>query len=323
MANFPIILYPQPVKEFLQAVADSSQKTPQTRPPALHYQSVIDDAEVRNFTSIGLLQVAIAINFILLTLSIFLFPQITILIAIILCISCVYTLLTALEKRKHFYIATSSNLQEQQLEEYEKHIVKYNKAIEEYAITKYHRSLIIVTARQKLAEILSKQTIHPFGYSEAQQGASEAKFKIYLDKYFPNKIHQGFQLIIPNYNHPYSADFTYVEKSLNLHIDIEIDEVYYYKTKKPTHCCDDNNEKIRNAFFLSINWVVIRFAEEQVVCYPKRCCKAIATLVSIITGERELFDKFKDVPDLPLIKHWSTKDARRLAKINYRDKLLK
>ena len=41
----------------------------------------------------------------------------------------------------------------------------------------------------------------------------------------------------------------------------------------------------RNQFFLEKNWVVIRFSELQVVKYPDSCCKAIARIISQITGD--------------------------------------
>ena len=100
----------------------------------------------------------------------------------------------------------------------------------------------IIAYRKQFQTKLNKQSLLPTSYSSAQQGASEGQFRRYLDKYFPSQIHQGFEVIIPNSNFFYSTDFTYIDKSLNLYVDIEIDEPFYYKTKEPTHCGDQEKD---------------------------------------------------------------------------------
>ena len=66
------------------------------------------------------------------------------------------------------------------------------------------------------------------------------KVAVYREKlderqYFPGKIHTKLTLKIPNFDHPYTPDFAYIDERLNLYIDIEIDEPYVYRTGKPTH----------------------------------------------------------------------------------------
>lgn len=323
MANFPIILYPKPVKEFLESVKTETTKI-SGLPVAPTMKSATKKAAHSPANSNAWLCLAIFLNLLLLTGSIFWISQTTPWILALLILICILTLIILGKKIRQgrFYQNSTPVFQIEQLIEYEKQVLAYQKVLVNRIKAKQERLFTINGHRKELAFSLSQQLLEPAGYSTAQQGASEQKFKEYLDRYFPGKIHQGFKIPIPGYEIPYSADFTYVNKTLNLYIDIEIDEPYYYKDKTPTHCCDDDKDKIRNAFFLQGNWIVIRFAEEQVVCYPNRCCKLLARIIAILSGDEELFNNFKNVPELTPIKHWTTKSARRMAKAGYRDKYL-
>ncbi|MBC7572140.1 MAG: hypothetical protein H7319_20785 [Spirosoma sp.] len=65
-----------------------------------------------------------------------------------------------------------------------------------------------------------------------------------------------------------------------LYIDVEIDEPYIGSSGLPIHYTNfGNDDKKRDDFFLKNNWIVIRFSEEQVVKYPKECCKYILSII--------------------------------------------
>lgn len=167
------------------------------------------------------------------------------------------------------------------------------------------------------------QTVAPAPLSRsktAQKGVSETQFLTYLNHYFPGQIYTELGFKIPRYKYPYTPDFCYVQE--NLHIDIEIDEPYVYKIKRPYHCYPDERETQRHAFFLARNWIIIRFAEEQVCRYPQSCCKAIAQLVSQIT--RTPLDKtWTAVSDLKPVPRWDEAIARSMVKSHYRNTYLR
>lgn len=324
MANFPIILYPKPVQEFLESVKTETPKIPRL-PVAPSMKRATKTNTLYSANNKAWLCLTLALVLLFLTASILWIPQANLWISGLLIFSCTFILMILGKQISggRFYENYLPSFKTEEFIEYEKQIIAYQKALANRIETKQQRLCTINAYRNKLAFLLSQHLLEPAGYSTAQQGASEQTFKAYLDRYFPGKIRQGFKIPIPGYEIPYSADFTYVNKAFNIYIDIEIDEPYYYKDKSPTHCCDDDKDKIRNMFFLKGNWIVIRFAEEQVVCYPNRCCKLMAKIIATLTGDEELFNKFKNVPELTPLKHWTTKEARRMAKAGYRDKYLK
>ncbi|MBD2181009.1 PDDEXK family nuclease [Aerosakkonema funiforme] len=172
----------------------------------------------------------------------------------------------------------------------------------------------------KLNKILDGVVMPSVGMSSARTGVSEKAFKQVLQQIFPN-IQQGLSFHNPDLSIPYSADFAFIH-SCGLSIDIEIDEPYVGNTKEPHHCTDNGKDDIRNQFFLKGNWTVIRFSEKQVVLYPKSCCKVIASVIARVTGDRTYFAQLLSIPDLPPDPMWTTREAKRWAKENYRQTYL-
>ncbi|MEG4496646.1 hypothetical protein QUB05_04550 [Microcoleus sp. F10-C6] len=173
--------------------------------------------------------------------------------------------------------------------------------------------------QQLLKQIFSRTVPNDGNNSSAQRGQSEASFERYLKKYFPGKINTGLSLSIPNFDYPYTADFAYIDATINLYIDIEIDEPYGYKSGEPTHYRGAWKDEKRNKFFAARYWVIIRFAEEQVVKCPSSCCKVVASIISEITCEK-IPSCFTDVPDLQPVNQWTKSEAEQMAAENARDK---
>ncbi len=167
-----------------------------------------------------------------------------------------------------------------------------------------------------LNRLLKGKILQPSGISEAKEGVSEKDFYQALIRVFPS-ITQGVKFDNPNYPYPYSADFVFVHPS-GLSIDIEIDEPYVGHTKEPHHCIDQGKDDIRNQFFTSNNWVVVRFSEKQVVKYPYRCCKVIAKAIAKVTGDYTFLSRLQNTPDLPVEPMWNIKQAKKWAKLDYR-----
>ena len=85
------------------------------------------------------------------------------------------------------------------------------------------------------------------------------------------KILQNISLSIKNRNHSYRPDIALVWEKYNLIIDIEIDESYDMVSRKPLHF-KESADYLRNLYFISQGWVVIRFSEEQVFYQNEILC---------------------------------------------------
>ena len=208
----------------------------------------------------------------------------------------------------------------------------YPKKLEDYNYKKCHYEQenkaaqsperIIEFQYRLLRDVLSRTSPHDGDHSVATRGWSEDKFGDHLRRYFPGKIHSGLTLKIPNFDHPYTPDFAYFDSSLNLYIDIEVDEPYAHKTKEPTHYIGARRDDNRNHFFLCKGWFVIRFSEEQVVRYPQSCCKTIASTIAEVLGDNSVLNQFANVPSLQEMSRWSQMEAEVMAAEGYRKKYL-
>ena len=219
----------------------------------------------------------------------------------------------------------------QRLADYQQQLSKY----ESYQLcrlqlnhkeTEQYNSLL--QERSKLFNISLREIIQqPASQSKGgvQQGVSEKQFFIYLCRYFSGfyDFCMGGEFPIPGTSFRYTADFILVHQPTGLAIDIEIDEPYDGRTGKPHHCVDRNKDNQRNQFFLERNWVVIRFSELQVVKYPDGCCKAIARVVSQITGDYRGLVQLQNVKELLPQKQWKVKEAVYMAKAKFRNSYIR
>lgn len=152
-------------------------------------------------------------------------------------------------------------------------------------------------------------------------GATEDYFLTILNQYFPDKIYLDRKIAIPDTDQHYSPDFAYIDTEYNLHIDIEIDEPYSHKNQEPVHYI--GKDQTRNQNIAERNWIIIRFAEEQVVRQPHACAKAIAQLCASITQTQTIPAELETAPDLPPYPMWTLPQAREMALKQYRDTYLK
>ncbi len=169
---------------------------------------------------------------------------------------------------------------------------------------------------QRLSQRLNGKVMLPKKASTAQRGVSEQAFYQFLRQYF--EVNFGDEFPIPGFDHAYSADLQIVHPT-GLSIDIEIDEPYDGRSKKPHHCTDQGKDQKRNAFFLKGNWVVIRFAESQVVKYPYECAVVIDQVMTEILGTPAKLAKGKS---LPPVAQWNIAQAKKMAKAQFRQTYL-
>lgn len=216
--------------------------------------------------------------------------------------------------------------------EHDDYVRRYPRLVQQYQSAKdshsaevavIHRPENVARYQQEQLLLTLRQTEpHDGENSTAPEGFSEDKFYSYLNHHFSGKIRRRLTSKIPNFKYPYSPDFTYIDRSLSLYIDIEIDEPYYHKTGEPTHFEGASKDINRNNHFLAKNWLVIRFAEKQVVCSPKSCCKAIAQLIAEVIGDDLELRQFIGIEDLPTMKQWTESEAAQMAEANYRQTYL-
>ncbi len=114
----------------------------------------------------------------------------------------------------------------------------------------------------------------------------------------------------------YSTDIVILDNSSGLFINIEIDEPYDLKTKKPTHY-DDIDDR-RNEALRVLGFLIIRFTENQVVNYPEYCVYIIGEVIKSILSL--LIIKLTEIDYL--VDHsepaWSYEDGFNLAYKNSR-----
>ena len=143
-----------------------------------------------------------------------------------------------------------------------------------------------------------------------KRGLLEIHFLEFLINKFGSQILVDTILDFPDIY--YQPDFTFICKETGLHIDIEIDEPYNLKDKKAIHYIGSKDNE-RNLEFLSLNWCVIRFSENQVRTEPEKCIELISMVIESIRNKKQIsnFDLKKD-------KKWTLEQALILAKNNSR-----
>lgn len=152
-------------------------------------------------------------------------------------------------------------------------------------------------------------------------GASEARFGLILEEYFAPHIYSQQELLPLNHQNAYSADFLFVEPNTNLHIDIEIDEPFSFATKESIHYV--GKDDYRNKCFVQANWIVLRFAEEQVFSQPLRCLRVLANVINKYALNDSWQLQFLDVEKLTPVWQWTEGKSKKLSKNNYRNRYLR
>lgn len=152
---------------------------------------------------------------------------------------------------------------------------------------------------------------------EAQKGVSEKHFLKFLNRYFADcEITCDYFAL--NESIGYTTDFSLITPDGRLGIDLEIDEPYEGKSKKPHHCQDNNKDRNRDRYFLERGWVVVRLSEYQVVRTPESCCKLIAALLDKL-GYDVYLPHLLCFEDLFLDSSWTSTSAQSMVARKYRE----
>ncbi|MEG4070675.1 hypothetical protein QUA42_25590 [Microcoleus sp. Pol11C2] len=174
---------------------------------------------------------------------------------------------------------------------------------------------------QIIKDIIIK-TVPPEGRIVSTQSPwLESKFYKNLQQLFQDKIYNNLIIQKSHSYQPYCIEISYFDKLTNLRIDITIDKPYHYETGEPKNYEVLVQENQRHQLFLEKGWIVIRFAEEQVVCWPQSCCRVIAEVINQIIGT-PIPDELTTVETLRPIQQWNEFEARQMAQERYRDNYL-
>lgn len=163
--------------------------------------------------------------------------------------------------------------------------------------------------------------LEPTGASTAAIGTSEKFFLSYLETYFPGWIGGGESFAVPGKTYSYSSDFSMTLPN-GVKVQLEIDEPYVLMTGEPHHCGDNTKDVARDRFFLAGHWMIIRFAEIQIVESPEGCCRRIAEELSKLGVKVAKLDELNGY-DLPkIVRSWRESEAKQMAKEGFRQKYL-
>lgn len=243
-----------------------------------------------------------------------------------------FIILSVLERNNrsgHFYPEKSTKSKrvlkseieyKRDLEEYQEKLPSFEeekRLMEKKFLKEYDEYVANVSLeKKKISRKIHLENLGPRGkssrvFSPPKRGLTELDFFKKARGVLPNH----FFLDISVSRSSYCPDMTLICPETNLHIDIEIDEPYTLQDKKPIHF--ETSDSSRNDFFLQCNWVVIRFAEEQIITKPNEC---IETIQSVLNSVRTMENNYYS--QLPLIKTWDYEDATIMADENYRRKYL-
>lgn len=156
---------------------------------------------------------------------------------------------------------------------------------------------------------------------QGKKGISENFFYQTLKKYYGESVRKDFVIQSFSGSKPYQPDIILHLSKWNLWIDIEIDEPYDNTEYKPIHFIDDEGiscDSYRDEYFLEKRWLVIKFAEEQVIKYPDSCCKYISGILSKHFRINDFEYKFSNIDSVPNIACWTENDAINMVKLKHR-----
>lgn len=155
---------------------------------------------------------------------------------------------------------------------------------------------------------------------QGPRGVSENSFFNALQQHFPDSLLRDHRAEFTGASRDYEPDIILHFEVQALRIDIEIDEPYGLTTRKPMHWAGSYDDD-RDLYFSNNGWVVVRFAEIQVVKQPVECVAFIAQLVRSINKSRSASTAAPG-PIVDRIPRWSYEQAVSWAEAGYRESYL-
>ncbi len=147
--------------------------------------------------------------------------------------------------------------------------------------------------------IAIKDSVNPFGKNQpTDDQAIEGViyyFGITLQQYVTGTLYQGVKLFIPSIDYDWSPALVYIDPVLNLHIAIEI-------SVPSDNAAIIMRDDLAERFLVDSGWIIIKFAQEQILQSSTECCKEFAKLLDRLSFDDTVLPKFADTPDLLIVK---------------------
>jgi hypothetical protein len=215
--------------------------------------------------------------------------------------------------------------------EYQDEILKFNKLLSVYhseveEIERKNRNMNQYENKKKfrhdrLKDFFSSACQPHKSKVEYKKGVSENHFYSYLIKHFNGDVLEESYIETDSFKGiPYQPDFTLYDSEFEILIDVEIDEPYIGIDGTPIHFSEGKDE-FRDDFFLENNWIVVRFAEIQVIKYPVQCCQLLNDLISMIKSDDNI-DLIELQNKVEKFNTWTKEEASRMAYVRFRNKYL-
>lgn len=245
-------------------------------------------------------------------------------LTVLLVLSAIFAIYENISNR----LASMQNAQKQ--ESYDSQLQQYLDDISEVEEIKKKNAnpeLLSDYRKQRLKHLLLYTNISLKPVSGIGPKYFDCFYKVLIDN-FPGKVLINYGLEEKN-GDKFLPNYVVAISDWKLYFDIEIDSPYSLDNRLPKAYVTINADGSQNFtfdkhnnFFNAQGWVVIRFAEEQVINSPKSCCKAIAEVINNIIEDKTILSKFDDIPSLIPIKVWSTEQCQRLSREQYRESYL-
>ncbi|MEZ4887837.1 MAG: bifunctional DNA primase/polymerase [Chitinophagales bacterium] len=208
-----------------------------------------------------------------------------------------------------------NRMESYQKNEYNDFLSKVSK-FEEHKKYLYSHEYLYKYRKKLLNDFFEEATKPSNAENKYLEGASERKIFQFL-KGKSKKFYQNLAIIeYEEIEDFYMPDIVYYDKKNELLIDIEIDEPYLTSDGSPIHCIGSDDS--RNDFFINHSWIVIRFAEEQVVKYPNQSYRFIKKVIKKVKEVDFSETEFRYRVDM-----WTKNEAYKMAYNRFRQSYLR
>ena len=151
-----------------------------------------------------------------------------------------------------------------------------------------------------------------------------------LNEYFPEKVLTNYTIAQDDDNSCFVPNYIVSVSDRKLYIDVEIDVPYDLESGEPQSFVgspanpdeESFSKQNHDSFFEKEGWVVIRFAEEQIVKQPISCCKYIAQTIYELIGDDLVLQKFNTVDNITPLDTWTFSQCESLREERYRENYL-
>ena len=165
---------------------------------------------------------------------------------------------------------------------------------------KYKRQVLRGKATKSKEDIIKNSVI--LSDQDVKKGISELFFHDYLVKYSDYQIYKSLKFGF------YFPDIVIIDPRNNFIVDIEIDEPYAFESKEPIHY--DSIDIKRDIYFTQNDFLVIRFAEEQIINHPEYCLDIIHMAINCLQTLKDLDETIISKYEVPI---WNYEDAFSMA----------